>query len=141
MAFENLFSGDLGTLLNLNTTFQLVVQLGLNKVMSYIIPTHWEGRKDALCMMPHELDDCTSCIFAYQLLDQNIFYKQYLRSVWVLWVGGCAHANVCNLNISARICSLEMTREPLLLAYTQYTLYYIWIVLEYVHVWYSEGLL
>lgn len=39
------------------------------------------GRIAVLCMMPHELYDCTSCIFANQLLDQNIFYKDFLRSI------------------------------------------------------------
>lgn len=33
----------------------------------------------SLCVMPHLLDGCTCCIFANLLLDQNIFYKEFLK--------------------------------------------------------------
>ena len=40
-------------------------------------------RRDTLTL--HLLHDCTCCIFANQLLDQNIFYEEFLQSVWLVF--------------------------------------------------------
>lgn len=50
---------------------------------------------DWQCRYSDTLRDASYCIFADQLLDQNIFYKEFARSVWLiilLWSVVCVRA-------------------------------------------------